>query len=84
MVVDFGKRSSLWTGVAVRERVVPIASDPQHLVVGYIYQNAADRGTDPTKTPNRPDLRLAHSNHLLSLIQLLTPTTSHNDPRPAP
>jgi hypothetical protein len=70
MVVDSGKRSTLWTGVAVRERVVPIASNAKHVLAGYIYQNAADRCTDPTKTPNGPDLRLAHSNHLLSLIQL--------------
>jgi hypothetical protein len=78
MVVYFGKRSTLWTGVTVRERMVPVASDPQHLLAGDIYQDAADRCTDPTETANGPDLRFAHSNHLLSLIQL--PILAHDQP----
>ena len=59
VVVQLRQRAALRTRVAVRERVVVVAADPDDLVARHVDEDPAHRGADAAEAPDR-----AHVSHV--------------------
>ena len=68
MMVHLPQRTALRAGVAVRERVVVVAADANHLVTLDVDEDAADRGADATETTHRFHSPITYSRYQRSTI----------------